>query len=41
MGLPDYPCVLLPHPLGSLPVDKVQAHAETASEAAVEILTSG
>ena len=34
-GIPDYPFVVLPHPLGSLPPDALR---ERASEAAPEVL---
>jgi hypothetical protein len=38
MGLPDYPCVFLPHPLGSLSDEQIDVLADTAIQEAVAIL---
>ena len=40
MGLPDYPFVILEHPLGSCTPEEVSARAAAACEQAVEILTT-
>ena len=40
-ALPDYPYVLLKHPLGSLNDDELRSRAKTAAAQAVEILTGG
>ena len=34
-GIPDYPYVILPHPLGSLPADRLR---ERAAQAAPDVL---
>ena len=39
LGLPDYPFVLLDHPLGSCSEAEVRARAQVAVERAVGILT--
>ena len=40
MGLPDYPFVILEHPLGSCTPKEVSARAAVACEQAIEILTA-
>ena len=40
MGLPDYPFVLLDHPIGSLNPDQVRARAAAAHEQGLRILLS-
>jgi len=40
MGLPDYPFVILEHPLGSCTPAEVSERAAVACEQAVEILTT-
>lgn len=40
MGLPDYPFVILEHPLGSCTPEEVSARAAVACEQAIEILTT-
>ena len=39
LGLPDYPFVLLDHPLGSCSEAEVRARAQVAGERAIGILT--
>jgi hypothetical protein len=39
MGLPDYPFVVLEHPLGSLDAARIQQRAAAAYEQAISILT--
>ena len=39
LGLPEFPFVLLEHPLGSKSMEEIDARAEIAAQAAVEILT--
>ena len=38
MGLPDYPFVILDHPLGSCTASEIQRKATVASEQAIDIL---
>lgn len=38
LGLPEFPFVLLPHPLGSNTAEEIEARAEIATEASAEIL---
>ena len=40
MGLPDYPFVILDHPLGSCTVEEVAQRAGAACEQAIDILTT-
>ncbi|MCE2426115.1 MAG: hypothetical protein J4F45_13650 [Pseudomonadales bacterium] len=40
MGIPDYPFVILEHPLGSCAPAEVAARATAACEQAIDILTS-
>lgn len=40
MGLPDYPFVILEHPLGSCTSEEVRERAAMACEQAIDILTS-
>jgi len=40
-GLPDYPFVLLKHPLGSLDEDELRQRARSAASQAVDIFTRG
>jgi hypothetical protein len=39
MGLPDYPFVILDHPLGSLTPDEINERAAAACDQAIDILT--
>ena len=39
LGIPDYPFVILDHPLGSLTEDEINERAAAACEQAIEILT--
>jgi len=41
MGIPDYPFVMVEHPLGSRRPDEIEALAAVAYEQALPILTSG
>ena len=38
MGLPDYPFVLVDHPIGSRTLDEIKARAEVAYDQALRIL---
>ncbi|MCH2567883.1 MAG: hypothetical protein MKZ98_04895 [Pseudomonadales bacterium] len=40
MGMPDYPFVILDHPLGSCTIEEIRERAKIAADAAVEILTT-
>ena len=40
MGMPDYPFVILDHPLGSCTPEEVEERADAACEQAIDILTS-
>jgi hypothetical protein len=40
-GNPDYPFVVVPHPIGSLTAAELAARARTAAPQVIEILTSG
>ncbi|MAV24837.1 MAG: hypothetical protein CMQ05_01795 [Gammaproteobacteria bacterium] len=40
MGMPDYPFVILDHPLGSCTIEEIRDRAQVAADAAVEILTT-
>ena len=40
MGLPDYPFVVIDHPLGSLEKDELQMRAVAAYEQALGIITA-
>ena len=39
LGIPDYPFVILDHPLGSLTEDEINERAAAACEQAIGILT--
>jgi hypothetical protein len=39
MGLPDYPFVILDHPLGSLTSEEIKGRAAVAFDQALDILT--
>lgn len=39
-GVPDYPFVVVDHPIGSLNDDELQSRADVATPAALRILTS-
>jgi len=39
MGLPDYPFVLVEHPIGSRKLDEIKVRAEDAYQQALRILT--
>ena len=39
LGIPDYPFVILDHPLGSLTEDEISERAAAACEQAIGILT--
>lgn len=39
LGIPDYPFVILNHPLGSLTEDEINERAAAACEQAIKILT--
>ncbi|MDE0224173.1 MAG: hypothetical protein OXP28_03455 [Gammaproteobacteria bacterium] len=39
LGLPDYPFVIVDHPLGSCTVSEIRQRAASASEQAIGILT--
>ncbi|MCY3819730.1 MAG: hypothetical protein OXH52_10285 [Gammaproteobacteria bacterium] len=39
LGLPDYPFVIVDHPLGSCTVSEIRQRAASASERAISILT--
>ena len=39
LGIPDYPFVILDHPLGSLTEDEINERAAAACEQAIKILT--
>ena len=39
MGMPDYPFVILDHPLGSCTIEEIRERAKIAADAAVEILS--
>ncbi len=41
MGLPDYPFVMVDHPIGSLQLPEIQARAEDAYRQALPILLEG
>ena len=38
-GNPDYPFVVVPHPIGSLTQDELRERARTAARQVIEILT--
>ena len=38
-GNPDYPFVVVPHPIGSLTHDELRERARTAASQVIEILT--
>ena len=40
MGLPDYPFVVVEHPIGSCSLDQIRDRAQVAYAQAVEILTA-
>ena len=40
-GLPSLPLVVVPHPLGGLAPEEVQAKADTAIDQVVQLLTEG
>ncbi len=40
LGIPDYPFVILDHPLGSLTHEEISERAEAAANQAIEILTT-
>jgi hypothetical protein len=39
LGMPELPLVIIPHPLGGEPLDRVQARAEGALEGVIAALT--
>ncbi len=39
-GIPDYPFVVLPHPLGSLPPDSLRERARQAAPEVLRILSA-
>lgn len=41
MGLPDYPFVMVDHPIGSLQLPEIRARAEDAYRQALPILLEG
>jgi hypothetical protein len=41
LGLPDYPFVKVPHPIGSCTLPELKARAEVAYKQAVPILLQG
>ncbi len=40
-GMPDVEILAVPHPVGTLPPDKVRLKAEDAMEALVKLMTGG
>jgi hypothetical protein len=40
-GMPDYPFILLKHPLGSLDEEELRQRAKSAASQAVDIFTHG
>ncbi|MEM7364357.1 MAG: hypothetical protein AAF525_10070 [Pseudomonadota bacterium] len=40
MGMPDYPFVILDHPLGSCTIEEIRERAQIAADAAIRILTT-